>query len=110
MTQFRSLMITEKRNGFSATLITQILGMFSSEISFAVRLYRQTLIRGFQVQVAKGNLAIEHIAIYYVGKRKNGNSYVKKLELTDKGMFTDPWPGGFFEEDYKLTKELLKHQ
>jgi len=72
--------------------------------------HSEHLVRGFQVEVAKGNLSKDDMAIYYVGKYKNENSYVKKLEITEKGMFVEPWPGGFFEEDYRLTKELLRHQ
>ena len=81
-----------------------------NNLQLILETHSEHLVRGFQVEVAKGNLSKDDIAIYYVGKYKNGNSYVKKLELTEKGMFKEPWPGGFFEEDYRLTKELLRHQ
>ena len=91
-------------------LLSGALTERKGSLQYVLETHSEHLVRGFQVLVAKGKLPRDYVAIYYVGKRKNGNSYVKKLELTDKGMFTDPWPGGFFEEDYELTKELLKYQ
>ena len=46
--------------------------------------------------------------MYYVGKRKNGNSYVERLELDDKGKFVDKFPEGFFETGFKQAMELMK--
>lgn len=73
--------------------------------------HSEHLIRGLQVQVVKGKISKDDIAVYYVGKYKtSGNSYVKRLELTDTGLFEEAWPGGFFEEGFNLTAELIRYQ
>ena len=82
----------------------------SKRIHYLIETHSEHLVRGFQVEVAKGNLSKDDIAIYYVGKYKNGNSYVKLLPLDEKGQFTEPWPEGFFDQGYKQALELMAAQ
>ena len=48
----------------------------------------------------------EDLCINYVGKYKNGNSYVKRMSIDNQGFFKDKWPEGFFDNSLKLTEEL----
>jgi predicted ATPase len=75
-----------------------------------IETHSEHIIRGIQVQIAQGKLSPSDVAVNYVGKYKNGNSFVKRMELTKKGLFKDDWPGELFEDSYNQSMELLKHQ
>jgi len=81
-----------------------------SQASYLVETHSEHFLRGIQVEVSKGNIKKDDVAIYYVGKRKNGNSYIKNLEMTEKGLLEEQWPGGLFEDAYFQSKELLEIQ
>ena len=76
--------------------------------NYLIETHSEHILRGLQVEVAKGNLDKDNIAVYYVGKRKNGNSYIKELKLNDNGRFADKWPEGFYETGFKQAMELMK--
>lgn len=84
----------------------EVVGHIPETSYYLVETHSEHLVRGFQVQVAKGNLSKDDIAIYYVGKYKNGNSFVKEFKLNDRGFFQEPWPSGFFDESSKQVMEL----
>jgi len=68
--------------------------------------HSEYLIRKLLVYVAKGKLKPQDLSINYVGKYKNGNSYVKRMVVDKQGFFEDKWPEGFFDNSLKLTEEL----
>jgi len=72
-----------------------------------IETHSEHLIRGFQVQVAKGNLSKDDIAIYYVSKNENGVSSLMEMELHDNGLFKSKWPKGFFDVTLEASLELL---
>jgi len=78
--------------------------------SVVVETHSEHIIRGIQVQIAQGKISKEDVAVNFVGKYKNGNSFVKRMHLTDTGMFKEDWPGGLFEDSYQQSLELLKRQ
>jgi len=76
-----------------------------------IETHSEHILRGIQLQVSRGILDKNDVAIYYVGKRENGNSYIKELKINDKGMFLDPLPEGFlFNSSTHQIKELLRNQ
>jgi len=77
---------------------------------FVIETHSEHIIRGIQVQIAEGVLSQNDVAVNYVGKYNNGNSFVKRMELTKKGLFKADWPGELFEDSYNQSMELLKHQ
>ena len=72
-----------------------------------IETHSEHLIRGFQVQVAKGNLSKDDIAIYYVSKNENGVSSLMEMKLHDNGLFKTKWPKGFFDVTLEASLELL---
>ena len=83
----------------------------SSRSLFLIETHSEHLLRGIQVHIAKGNILKDDVAVYYIGKRKNGNGYVKEMKLTDTGLFEEEWPEGFlFEDSFNQSRELLKYQ
>mgnify|MGYP001205941440 FL=1 len=79
-----------------------------SRFNYLIETHSEHILRGLQVEIAKGNFNNKAVAVYYVGKRKNGNSYVKHLPINDNGMFEDKWPEGFYEIGFKQAMELMK--
>lgn len=74
-----------------------------------IETHSEHLIRKLQVLAADPDVPIsnDQIAIYYVDKDHNGDSYVTKMELNKNGQFEKTWPNGFFDKSYELTKMLL---
>ena len=75
---------------------------------FLIETHSEHLIRRFQVLIANGELSNDDIAIYYVDKNRLGNSIVKEYKINERGFFTEPWPGGFFDSTSKSLMELWK--
>ena len=75
-----------------------------------IETHSEHLIRKLQVLVADPDVPIlsDQVAIYYVDKDKMGNSYIDKMELCNNGQFKKPWPSGFFDKNYELTRLLMK--
>ena len=73
-----------------------------------IETHSEHILRGVQLLVAKGFLKPDAVSIYYVGKNKSGNSYVKKHELDENGRFVDKWPEGFFDIGFNQAMELMK--
>ncbi len=75
-----------------------------------IETHSEHIIRGLQVEIAKGNLKPEDVAVYYVDKDENGISSVRLLELDENGNFTTEWPSGFMDLSSKAAYELLNTQ
>lgn len=75
-----------------------------------IETHSEHLIRRLQVLVADPDIKFNYdqIAIYYVDKDEDGSSHVMEMKLTENGQFEKPWPSGFFDKSYELTKELLR--
>jgi len=74
--------------------------------NFIIETHSEHIIRKIQVLVAKGEIEKEKIAVYYFNI-DSGETKAKEMELLDNGFFKEPWPDGFFDDSYNLTKELL---
>ncbi|MBO6292078.1 MAG: DUF3696 domain-containing protein, partial [Selenomonas sp.] len=57
--------------------------------------------------VAKGELPVKDLKIYYVDKNEQGIAGVEEMELLDNGKFKRAWKTGFFDQSFELTMELL---
>ena len=80
----------------------------SDDNSYLIETHSEHILRGIQIQVAKGKIHHSCVAVYYVGKHKNGNSYVEEMKLDKKGKFTNKFPKGFFDTGFKQAMELMK--
>ena len=72
-----------------------------------IETHSEHLIRGFQLLVAQGKILPEHLGIYYINRDKYGASSIKQMEVNNNGLFKEAWPEGFFDQHYKLAKEIL---
>ena len=75
-----------------------------------IETHSEHLIRKLQILVANKEcpLTKDMIKIYYVDKDENGNAHVDEMKLLDNGKFESPWPSGFFDRGYQLSRELAK--
>ena len=71
-----------------------------------VETHSEHIIRKTQVLIAKGDLDKKNIGVNYLYK-ENGETKVKKMIFEKNGFLKEPWPDGFFDESYNLSKELL---
>lgn len=76
---------------------------------FLIETHSEHLIRKIQVCIAKKIIDKTAVTVYYFDKNFNtGKTTIKRMDLSDNGFFNEPWPDGFFDETYNLTKELLR--
>ncbi|MCF7802147.1 MAG: AAA family ATPase, partial [Candidatus Marinimicrobia bacterium] len=80
---------------------------FRNSGTVIIETHSEHLIRGLQLQVAKGIISSRNIALYYVGKNKDGSSSVEQIEMSEKGTFATDWPGELFEDGFRQASELL---
>lgn len=74
-----------------------------------VETHSEHLIRKLQVLIADPNKPIDNdqVAIYYVEKDENGESFIKKMEIAENGQFLTKWPSGFFDKGFELSTALI---
>jgi len=72
-----------------------------------IETHSEHFVKGFQVLIAERAITPNDVIIYYVNKESSGNSTVKEMKINEKGFFIDLWPEGFFDQSYKMSKELL---
>ena len=71
-----------------------------------IETHSEHIITKIQVLIAQGKLNKEDVAVYYFDK-KEGKTKIKEMKLSERGLFIDDWPHGFFDEDTKLFSELF---
>lgn len=88
------------------------LAEFFTDVKFkdrykVIETHSEHIIRKIQVLIAQKSLNKEEVAVYYFDK-KNGETKIKEMKLSERGLFVDDWPEGFFDEDTKLFSELFQ--
>jgi hypothetical protein len=77
---------------------------------YIIETHSEHVLRGLQVQIAKKNIKISDVAVYYVDRNSQGAGRVKELELQPNGFFKNPIPEGFFDSSTKLLEQLWLEQ
>jgi predicted ATPase len=73
---------------------------------FIIETHSEHIIKQIQIFIAKGELKEGEVQVYYFDN-SSGKTIIIPMEMEDNGFFKDPWPNGFFDDNYNLTKELL---
>jgi predicted ATPase len=76
-------------------------------IQSIVETHSEHLILRIQQKVALGELDPSDVAVSYINPTPQGKQIVD-LPLGRDGLFTVPWPGGFFEERKKEAFQLAR--
>jgi predicted ATPase len=70
-----------------------------------VETHSEYMIVRLQKHIAAGALSPDDVRIYYVNPTPEGKELIR-LELDEKGLFKQEWPGGFFPERLQEAREL----
>ena len=71
------------------------------ENTYLIETHSEHLILNLLQLIKDGSLSHEWLNVYVTTKDNEG-SHLHKMEINDKGEFTNPWPGGFFEDRENL--------
>ncbi len=82
---------------------------YSTASRLIIETHSEHFIKKIQIMFAEGILTDDNVLICYFDC-KNGKTKIRKMEIDENGFFKEPWPDGFFEESYELTKQLLQAQ
>lgn len=82
----------------------------SGKKKILVETHSEHLIRKLQILVAdkKYPISKDMVKIYYVDKNEKGDAQIEEMKLLDNGKFENPWPAGFFDRGYQLSRELAR--
>lgn len=110
---FNTLFIEQPELHLHPKLQSQLAELFADTINKAkiedsifIETHSEHLIRKIQVLIANREIDRNKIGVYYFDNT-DGSIKVKKMEIEDNGFFKEPWPNGFFDDSYNLSKELL---
>lgn len=79
-----------------------------SHNDYLLETHSEHMIRKLQVMIAKGELNKDDVAIYFFEKdNATSTSKIKLIEIDDSGFLKEPFPDGFFDTSYNLSKELI---
>lgn len=75
-----------------------------------IETHSEHLIRKIQVLIANKDceLTNDMVAIYYIDKDDQGCATVEEMKILENGKFESPWPSGFFDKGYQLSRELAR--
>ena len=81
--------------------------LIENGVQSIVETHSEHLILRIQQKVALGELDPKDVAISYINPTPEGKKIVN-LPMDRDGLFTEPWPGGFFEERKKEILNLAR--
>jgi predicted ATPase len=83
------------------------LDLYQRRVQTIIETHSEHLIMRIQRHVASGKIRPEHVAVNYIFAAE-GKKVAVRLRLNEDGIFTDPWPQGFFEERLGEALELAR--
>ena len=82
-----------------------LLDLKNRGVQSIVETHSEHMIVRLQQHIAAGRLDPSSIVIYFVEPTADGKK-LRKLSLNSNGLFTVPWPGGFFPERLDEARQL----
>jgi predicted ATPase len=118
LSPFENLMISQpelhlhpRLQGIIADVVVDFFSdtLISAKQKILIETHSEHIIRKLQVLVAQRKINNEFISIYYVNPgNKPFESQAVYLPMNDKGLFTESWPNGFFNDTTILSLELIE--
>lgn len=65
-----------------------------------VETHSETLVLRLQRRIKEQTLSADDVLVLYVDQTPDGAGTIQQLRLDESGEFIDPWPGGFFDEQF----------
>jgi hypothetical protein len=84
---------------------------YNSNRKLLIETHSEYLIRKIQTLVAKKELDKDKVIIYYIShkhKLSNGEPLVKKININERGVMSERFGPGFFDESDSIVGELLE--
>jgi predicted ATPase len=123
-THYRNLftyryIIKEPESNLHPALQSKLGNIFSNYIKYdytnnrklLIETHSEYLIRKIQTLVAKKELDKDKVIIYYISQKQNlskDESLVKKININERGVMSEPFGPGFFDESDSIVGELLE--
>tara|TARA_B100000989_G_scaffold213306_1_gene162093 strand:+ start:387 stop:2834 length:2448 start_codon:yes stop_codon:yes gene_type:complete len=82
-------------------LLIEILNL-SKNKSIIMETHSELFVLQVQKLIQKGIIKPDFVSINYISRSKNGISKINNMPLNSQGGFTEPWPGGFFNERLEI--------
>lgn len=70
--------------------------------------HSQTLMLAVQLAVAKGELPIDRVRLYWVSEQIDGTGRAEPVTLNEQGEPEGRWPSGAFADRFVLARELIE--
>ena len=70
--------------------------------------HSEHVLLAIQLAIARGQIAPEHVLVYWVQQFDNGQSIANPVTFDRDGRPRENWPPGVFSEDDDLARELLR--
>jgi len=67
---------------------------------WVIETHSETLVLRILRRIRAGTLRPEDVSIIYINKPTESGAATKSLRISDRGIFLDRWPDGFFEDGY----------
>lgn len=74
---------------------------------FFIETHSMYFVQKLQVLIAQGELSPEDVGVYYFNQGADGTQ-VEELPISTNGQFEKPFPPGFFDVAFELSKQLMK--
>jgi predicted ATPase len=84
-----------------------LLDIYRKKVQCVVETHSENLIMRLQRKVADGSIPSKDIAISYINATDEGKAVIP-LPLNADGIFTEPWPRGFFEDRMHEALQLAR--
>ena len=83
------------------SIITKSLSksLISFKKNWILETHSETILLRLLKEIRKGNLNHEFLRVYYIDKNSEGNSIIKKMQISQEGQLISKWPDGFFSTD-----------
>lgn len=73
-----------------------------------VETHSEVLLAAVQLAVARGEVPREDVLLYWVSQGEDGVSSAERVELSELGRPSGPWPTDLFGDATRLAKELFR--
>ena len=84
---------------------------YNSNRKLLIETHSEYLIRKIQTLVAKKELDKDKVIIYYISQKQKlskDEPLVKKININERGVMSEPFGSGFFDESDSIVGELLE--
>ncbi len=87
------------------SILLKDISKFNNFNNVIMETHSEHILKKVQIEIAKGNIDKNTVSVFYFDN--DDGTTAKEMRINNDGFFDEQWPKGFFDESYKLTKQLL---